>query len=235
MEATSKIFQPKTIFSRRPMDFRSAAKVEENCSRGIGDDYKLSTKDSSISLTSWIQLVRIHMEDHGMDSVFRRIDSRGKEVYMLQEWGETEKQEVVEHVKQLKKGTYNEPPCSFDIDNLRWSGKAIVASIGQDMWRTVEKEILTDDGVSGPHAFQIIIGHLQQTNSSSVRQLVTKLEKMVLKDESGQNVITFGDKVMEVARRIEGTGMAPRDLSAICASRFLQSDLTRQSDSYLSQ
>ena len=148
MGADTRIQTPKTIFSRRPIDFRSATKVKENCSNGLANDYKLSAKDSSISQAYWIQLIRMHIEDHGMDIIFRRESPSGREVYMLQEWGDTDNAEVVELMRKLKQGNHGQPPCTFDIDNHRWSGKAIVSSISQDMWQIVEKEILTDKGVT---------------------------------------------------------------------------------------
>ena len=47
---------------------------------------------------------------------------------------------------------------------------------------------------------------------------------MKLKDEPGQDVLSFGDKVTELERRIEGTGLGPKDLTLICAACFLKSD-----------
>ena len=47
---------------------------------------------------------------------------------------------------------------------------------------------------------------------------------MKLKDEPGQDVLSFGDKVTELERRIEGTGLGPKDLTLICATCFLKSD-----------
>ena len=70
----------------------------------------------------------------------------------------------------------------------------------------------------------MIISHEKQVNSSSVRQLVSKLEKMTLKDEPGQDVLLFGDKVLEICRRIDGTGMGPKDLVILCEESFLKSE-----------
>ena len=114
--------------------------------------------------------------------------------------------------------------CLYDIDNLRWSGRAILDSIGSEVWFRIEKELPRGRDPTGPEVFTSIIQNMKQVNSSSVRQLINKLEKMKLKDEPGQDVLSFGDKVTELARRIEGTGLGPKDLTLICAACFLKSD-----------
>ena len=47
---------------------------------------------------------------------------------------------------------------------------------------------------------------------------------MTLKDEPGQDVLLFGDKVLEICRRIDGTGMGPKDLVLLCEESFLKSE-----------
>ena len=46
---------------------------------------------------------------------------------------------------------------------------------------------------------------------------------MTLKDEPGQDVLLFGDKVLVICRRIDGTGMGPKDLVILCEESFLKS------------
>ena len=75
------------------------------------------------------------MEDQGVDTVFRIEDAiSGKEVYFLDQWGLANQDLVETWVKSLKigvtkkDGTIN-APCTFDLENLEWSGKAILKSI----------------------------------------------------------------------------------------------------------
>ena len=212
--------RPKTVFTRRPLSFANASKVERACTKGIHEDKRLGMSNTPVSLTSWINLVHAYMEECGMDSIFRIYDEGlDKERYLLEDWGAAKKEVVGDWVRKLSEGM---TACPYDLDNLRWSGKALLASIDLKLWSRIEKDLPLGGDVTGPEVLRVIVLHLQQINSSSVRQLVKELEKLKLRDEPGQNVLTFGDKVLEVARRIDRTGMAPKDLTLVVASRFLE-------------
>jgi len=218
--------RPKTIFTRRPTDFRGASKIEETSIRGLPEGKRLGLEKGEVSLTSWIRLIRIFLEDTGQDSVFRIADDREEtEIYLLEDWGRATVTTVEPWVASLQDGTAaGGTACPYDVDNLRWSGKAILSSITQDLWIRIEKELPVAHETTGPHALAAVVSHMQQINASSVRQLVKQLEALSLKKESEQNVLTFGDRVLELTRRIDGTGMAPRDLNLLVAARFLNAD-----------
>ena len=214
--------RPKTVFARRPLSFANASKVEQACTKGIHKDKRLGLSNMPVSLTSWINLVRVYMEECGMDTVFRVYDGNvDEEIYLLEDWGAAKKEVVRDWVRKLSEGRM---ACPYDLDNLRWSGKALLASIDLELWSRIEKDLPLGGDVTGPEVLSVIVLHLQQINSASVRQLVRELEKLKLKNEPGQNVLSFGDKVLEIARRIDGTGMAPKDLTLVVASRFLECD-----------
>ena len=218
--------RPKTIFARRPTDFRGASKIEETTTRGLPEDKRLGIEKIPVSLTTWIRLIRIFLEDTGQDSIFRIYNpSENKEIYLLKDWGKASSEIVEPLVDMLEAGTLSEDePFPHDLDNLRWSGKAILNSITQELWLRIEKELPVGKETTGPHALAAVVMHMQQINASSVRQLVKKLEALSLKKECEQNVLVFGDKVLELARRIDGTGMAPRDLNLLVAASFLHVD-----------
>ena len=88
----------------------------------------------------------------------------------------------------------------------------------------INKELPVVEETTGPFALEAVVLHMQQVNASSVRQLVKQLEALNLKKEPQQDVLIFGDRVLEIARRIEGTGMVPRDLNLLVAARFLATD-----------
>ena len=89
-----------------------------------------------------------------------------------------------------------------------------------DLWLKIEKDIPFGD-TSGFMVLHAVVLHMQSVTSSAVRKLVKKLEVMSLDKDPGKNVLDFGDKVLEVARRISRTGMTPRDLPLVIAARFL--------------
>ena len=99
-------------------------------------------------------------------------------------------------------------------------------SITIDLWRIISKDLPIQYAPSGPEVFAAIIDHMQQVNAASVRSLEQKLLHMDLLQEEGEDVASFGDKVLEVARRLDGTGMKPRDLNALVAGRFLSATVS---------
>jgi hypothetical protein len=111
----------------------------------------------------------------------------------------------------------------YDLDNLKWSGKAIMNSVALDIWESIEKDVRI--GANGPRTFAAVIAKIQQASSSSVRTMVNILKKPSLIKEPGQDVEAFGSKVIELARRIDGSGLAPLDLSSIVAGCFLEYDV----------
>lgn len=76
-----------TLARTRPTDFKSAASIESKATQGLAKDRRLSLdeKTSKITLTSWVNSIRLYMETHhGMDTVFRIYDPvRDSEVYLL--------------------------------------------------------------------------------------------------------------------------------------------------------
>ena len=69
--ALRKLKRPKTIFARRPTDFRGADKIEDTITSGLPYSKRLAIDNSPVSLTSWVSLIRVMFEDSGMDTVFR--------------------------------------------------------------------------------------------------------------------------------------------------------------------
>jgi hypothetical protein len=113
--------------------------------------------------------------------------------------------------------------CDYDLDNLRWSGKAVLNSVSLELWETVEKDLGAD--AVGPEVFTAVVYKLQQVSSAAVRSLVDDLKKLSLIKEPGQDVDIFGGKVNELCRRISGTGSAPTDLVVLAAATFLECDV----------
>ena len=49
--------------------------------------------------------------------------------------------------------------CEYDLDNIKWSGKAIMQNISLEIWETIEKDL--DCNPSGPEAFAAVVYKLQ--------------------------------------------------------------------------
>ncbi len=218
--------RPESTLARRPTDFKSAASIESKATQGLPEDRRLSLdeKTSKITLTSWVNSIRAYMEEHGMDTVFCIYDSaKDSEVYLLQDWGSSDPLKVSTWEATIIAGIGTAPPCEYDIDNLKWSGKAIMNSISLDLWETIEKDVGV--GSNGPVTYAAVISKIQQVSASSVRALVDNLKKMHLLQEPGQDVEAFGSKIIEMTRRITGSGLAPTDLTSIVAGCFIDCDV----------
>ncbi len=224
--STARQTRPESTLARRPTDFKSAAQIEWKATVGLPKERRLSLdeKTSKITLTSWVNSIRNYMEERGMDTVFRIFDtSSNSEIYLLQDWGSADPISVAAWETSLLSGIDNLPVCDYDVDNLKWSGKAIMNSISLDLWETIEKDVGV--GSNGPLTYAAVISKIQQVSASAVRSLVTQLKTMHLLAEPGQDVELFGSKIIDLTRRIEGSGRAPSDLTSIVAACFIDGDV----------
>lgn len=225
--------RPKSINARRPSDFKSGERVENNCTMGLPEARHLGTeddKDATITLTAWINEVREDMETKGMDTVYYVLKSGGKETYLLSDWGAVTSDVLSAWIDDLKSGVpkgdgSRQDVCQFDLDNLQWSARAIKNSITVRLWEEIEPEL--SYGATGPEIFLAIMRRVQHSSASASRALVKKLEGLKLNKEPGMNVDTFTAKITEIVRRIEGCDVSsiPNDLSTLVAQCFLDTDV----------
>ena len=110
-------------------------------------------------------------------------------------------------------------PCQFDLDNLHWSGQAILNSIELSLWETIEKETRTDG--DGPLVFAHIVLKLQQVSASAICTLVQELESKLLAQVPGHDIEVLSDELTKLCRKIEGAGIPPPDLASLVAKTFL--------------
>ena len=113
--------------------------------------------------------------------------------------------------------------CEYDLDNLKWSGKAIMQSISLELWETIKKDL--DCNPSGPEAFAAVVYKLQEVNLDAVCLLIEEIQALKLINEPGQDVNIFGGQVIELCRRISSTGFAPDDIGVLAATCFLKCDV----------
>ena len=228
---TKPLSRPMTINARRPDDFKSAEKIEYNCTKGIPEGRRLGTeddKDATITLTTWINELREEIEATGMDTVFWVMKGM-QETYLLSDWGAISRDMLNTWIDHLKKGVFKggsrASVCPFDLDNLHRSAKEVKNSITIRMWEEIESEL--PYGVSGPEIFFAIMSKVQHSSASASRALMKKLEGMKLNKESGMNVETFATRITELVHRIEGCDARsiPQDLSTVVATCFLDTNV----------
>jgi hypothetical protein len=193
-QVSQRLGRPGSTMARRPTDFKSANTIEHIATKGLPMDRHIGPDEKT--LTSWVNSTRSYMEERGMDTVFHIYDWRtDSKVYLLTDWGSASPVKIEEWVATLRAGItqangINLPPCNYDLDNLKWSGNAILNSVSLPLWETVEKDLGVD--ASGPEAFAAVVYKLQQVSSAAVRTLVDELKGLSLLKEPGQDVEIFG-------------------------------------------
>jgi hypothetical protein len=100
----------------------------------------------------------------------------------------------------------------YDRKNLTMSAKYMLGSVDSDMLKMLHSELRVR--ATGPEVFAAIVNFHQSLNLSAVRTLTEQLQKLKLKDEPAENVETFSQKIVSLAKRIQGAGpdSCPQDL-----------------------
>ena len=223
--ALNPLARPKTMAAYRPEDFKSLAKVEKECMTGLAESHRLSTPDKIavgndtklVSLQTWIDRLKKVIEDRGLDTVFRMIEN-GTEYYLLEEFGRANVARVAAWVEALR-----QQGCTYDERNLYMSGQMLLASLDLDMLKKTERD--TDADATGPEVFAAVVNIHQSLNTSAVRVLTEQLQKLKLTKEPAENVDTFSEKVIDIAKRIQGAGQStcPADLPTLVYECFQES------------
>jgi hypothetical protein len=138
--------------------------------------------------------------ERGLDSVFRA-DIDGVEVFLLEKWGKATKANIDAHVEALR--LHGD---EYDRKNLKLSAKFILNSLDNEMLRRTEHELgnNTANETTGPDVYAAVIALHSVLNDSTERFYIAKLSAFKLVKEPGQNVSTFSDNVLSVARHIDG-------------------------------
>jgi hypothetical protein len=209
---------PASIKAYRPADYKSKRKCKEDCTEGIGEQFRLKTPNEIIKdtdatlLIDWVDQLRLFMEDTGQNGVFH-LQHNGKEINLLEDFGALDPKEVADTVAIIKSEN-----CPFDINNLKTSGVAIRASLSTSMLHRI-KAMVAING-SGPEVLAAVIAAHQVLDSSGCRVLVNELTKLRLCEYPAENMDEFRLKIIEKGRRIDGCLDKPQDLPALVAECF---------------
>lgn len=219
---------PASAKAYRSQDLSLKLKTEKACMIGLSEARRLpppgsmDVKDfhSVISLSDWIRGLSSALKECGLDTVFRA-DINGTEVYLLDKWGKATREIVNAHVEALR--VLNDP---YDMENLMMSGKFLLNSLDDEMLKRTEQELgqTGTEEVTGPSVFAAVIALHSVLNDSTERQFVEKLQKLKLKNEPGEDVSVFANKVLAIAHHITGlseTGV--RDLHTLIYTAFNES------------
>ena len=227
--------EPKSYKAFRLEDMKGLQKTSASCEAGLPESHRLSTPDkvssdsTAVPLLTWIGRARAEIEERGMDTVFRIVERGGaSELYLLEQFGRSDIATVATWVADLR--TLG---CPYDDENLRMSAKMLLASLDLEMLKKIESDVPKD--ATGPEVFAAIVNNHQSLSSSAVRGLTDRLRALKLVKEPAENVETFTVKVMDIAKRIQGTGPAscPNDLAQLiyecyndCSTRMFESRVT---------
>jgi hypothetical protein len=165
------------------------------------------------------------MEERGLGTVFYLYDAAtNSETYLLTDWGSASPEKITSWIATLRTGVPAADGsllsiCNYNLDNLKWSGKAILNNITLALWETVEKDLGANN--SNPEAFASVVLKLQQVSLAAVCTLVDELKGLYLLKEPGQDIKIFDGRVVKLCHGITGTRMAPTGLVVLASSTFL--------------
>ena len=198
---------PKTTFCFRPTDFKDHRKTYEACTAGLAKEYRLSkkNKEGTYDLVSFFNSFKRYIENHGLDSVFYVDTGRMTYVDLIREYATVSEAEITAHVQSFTD--------DYDQTNLEWSYEALINSIDAQILIDVQKYI--DSAMTGPHLYWTIMTHIHSTTSPAMRTLIDKLRDMRLKDEPGENVETYTNKVDAICMQLQGANKSPADVSVL--------------------
>jgi hypothetical protein len=157
-QVAKRLARPNSTMARRPVDFKSANTIGHIATKGLPDNRHVGPdeKTSKITLTSWVNSTRSYMEERGLDTAFYLYDGQtDSETYLLTDWGSASPSKIEDWVATLRAGVPKADgtlisPCDYDLDNLKWSGKAILNSGTLPLWETIEKDLGVDASGSKP-------------------------------------------------------------------------------------
>jgi hypothetical protein len=218
----TEIHQPVSSLAYRANDLSTALKVEKACTEGLPEGRHLTapgltdmtTAVGSVTFAEWLYMIRMALIERGLDSVFRATINN-EEVFLLEKWGQATKEVVDDQITFL-----NANGDEYDRKNLALSAKFILKSLSIDMLRRTESEIGNglDQPANGLEVFSAVIALHSVLNDSTERHYVTQLQKLKLVKEPGENVMTFTDKVLGLARHINGISSNTNDLHVLIYS-----------------
>ena len=102
------------------------------------------------------------MTEHGMDMVFYLPDKNRKVRFLVRDYALFDVEDVVAGVTILREVNGDE----YDRQNLRWSAKAILRSIGMTLASSLEKYVTPT--VTGPEIFFHIMTTLESSTTSAL-------------------------------------------------------------------
>jgi hypothetical protein len=222
MFSASEINQPVSTLAYRANDLSTALKVEKACSEGLPVGRHLpapgltdiATATGSVTFAEWLYMIRMALIERGLDSVFRATVNN-QEVFLLEKWGQATKEVIQDQIAFLDANG-----DEYDRKNLTLSAKFILKSLTIDMLRRTESKIGNglDRPANGLEVFSAVIALHSVLNDSTERLYVSQLQKLKLVNEPGQNVMTFTDTVLGLARHINGISSNTNDLHVLIYS-----------------
>ena len=208
---------------RRPTKFESVSAFEALLDKGM--EQKLAapdTKSSEVTLTVWFTHLATHLVRLGLDTIFC-IPIQGREVYIAEEWGHFRAQTLHQRATMIQNGIGGNPPCPYDLKNLDYSGKFLLASLIKSYKYTILEEL--GPAPNGLEVFAYIVKTCLIKAISCQRELITKLASLKLSDQEGENVRKFNVKLRDCCREIEQTGPPPRDLAFMVSCTYVSSQV----------
>jgi hypothetical protein len=205
---------------RDATDLKLMRLTHARCTEGLPESKRLDVGTGpsgagggNTTMVAWLTAFRLFAQDTGQDAVFYLQDKDGVERSLLTHSGMFTTENAKTHCASLA-----DVGDTYDMRNMETSGVAMMNSIGPTLHADLQKFITGN--LLGPVIFMMIVDRIQSSSASVWRNVVTKLRKMRLNEEPGENVDTFSDKITGYCSSLEGANKLPEDITVILAEAF---------------
>jgi hypothetical protein len=201
------------------MEPDKARKTIQECVQPLTVERRLQVLSPTVTqkqvpLIQWMKDVAAHVRSNGMDGVFYAINKSNQQVDLLDQWSQMTMSEVTEWYE-------GETWDSYDMDNLRMSGKFIRDSISNELYQRILFAIQGQE--VGPLIYVAAVQDMQQIGTVAARMMVDEIQKLHIHDIPGEDVKTLTTTLFEYCSRLEGVQAVPFDLAGIVTACFLES------------
>ncbi|CAB9529127.1 hypothetical protein SEMRO_2406_G326550.1 [Seminavis robusta] len=186
--------------------------IELKCKEGLSDSpdllFSLPGEPNADKVVPSLIALSEFMISVGMESVFRIIQTDGTQLDMLLQPGMVSSDIERTWHKDLtingviKVDDQGRPvlvngavdrfaQCSYDAQNLHWSGEAVLNSCSPTLMQDLKQVIPQLADRTGPHVLFTILKKIYRPSSSKIKSLVNKLEALKLTDYPGEMSLTL--------------------------------------------
>ncbi|MGH3054009.1 MAG: hypothetical protein ACRDL7_03410, partial [Gaiellaceae bacterium] len=183
--------------------FQFATKGLDKVYTGDGKDF--------YTLSIFGKMVKKHLTNAGLDSVFYFVDPIDKEEKL-----------IIEHYSRFTTdfilAKTQRMTDEYDRVNLQWSADFIMASLSEQQKCNILKFPNAEN--NGPVTWMHLVNENTMSNERALQTLLFNLQRMTLSDFPGENVQACTRQILEICQKLDAGTMLPTSIKSIICNIF---------------